>query len=128
VGGTGRPFGARIYPLPRQAELPIWVTVVKNPDTYAEAGRRGFGILTNMMGQTPEELRANIGVYKQARAQAGFAPDAGAVAVLVHTYISDDAESAQEQAALPFRNYPSTMSGLLDSLARHYGKEESFTR
>jgi natural product biosynthesis luciferase-like monooxygenase protein len=127
IGGTGKTFGARIFPLPKQASLPIWITVVKNPDTYVEAGRGGFGILTNMMGQTIAELTANIALYRQARAAAGFDPASGIVTVLVHTYVTDDADAAQAQAASPFRTYLSTMTGLLDSLAKNYGKEENFT-
>ena len=126
TGGSGKPFGARIYPMPRQAELPIWITVVKNPETYAEAGRRGYGVLTNMMGQSIEELRANITVYRAAREEAGFDPAGGRVAVLLHAYVTDDLEAAQRTAAKPFRDYLGTMSGLLDSLAKSFGREENF--
>jgi iturin family lipopeptide synthetase A len=126
TGGTGTSFGARIYPMPCQAELPIWITVVKNPETYAEAGRRGYGVLTNMMGQSLEELRTNIAVYRAAREEAGLDPAGGRVAVLVHAYVTDDEEAAQRTAAKPFRDYLGTMSGLLDSLAKSFGREENF--
>ncbi|MCW8128217.1 type I polyketide synthase [Microbulbifer halophilus] len=126
TGGTGKPFGARIFPMPKRSDLPIWITVVKNPDTYAEAGRRGFGILTNMMGQSVDELAANIQVYQAARAEAGLDPDTGGVTVLVHAYVTENAEQARVVAAKPFRDYLATMAGLLDSLARNFDKEKSF--
>lgn len=126
TGGTGKPFGARIYPMPKQAELPVWITVVKNPDTFAEAGRRGYGVLTNMIGQTIDELRANIAIYRSAREEAGLNPADGRVVVLVHTYVTEDAEVAQNTAAKPFCDYLASMSGLLDSLAKSFGKEENF--
>ncbi|MBN8739346.1 MAG: hypothetical protein BGP24_06815 [Lysobacterales bacterium 69-70] len=126
TAGSGAPFGARIYPMPKQGALPVWVTVVKNPDTYAEAGRRGFGVLTNMMGQTIEELRSNIAVYRAARAAAGLDPEAGVVTVLVHTYITDDAAEARRVAAAPFRAYLATMAGLLDNMAKSFGKDRAF--
>jgi len=126
IGGTGKAFGAKIFPMPKQSTLPMWVTVVKNSDTYMEAGRRGLGILTNMMGQSVQELRANIALYRQARAEAGFDPATGIVTVLVHAYVTNDAELAQQQAAKPFCGYLSTMTGLLDSLAKNHGKETNF--
>jgi iturin family lipopeptide synthetase A len=126
IGGTGKAFGAKIFPMPKQSTLPIWVTVVKNPDTYMEAGRRGFGILTNMMGQSVQELRSNIALYRQARSEAGFDPATGIVTVLVHAYVTNDAELAQQEAAKPFCGYLSTMTGLLDSLAKNHGKETNF--
>lgn len=125
-GGDGKNVEANLYPMPKQECLPVWLTIVKNPETYYQAGKRGYGVLTNMMGQTPEELREHITHYQRGRMDAGLEPRQGKVAVLLHTYICQDEEQAKKQAERPFKDYLLTATNILDSMARSLGKNQEF--
>lgn len=117
-GGTGSPVDIRLHPLPLQRELPLWLTIVNNPDTYVKAGQLGFSVLTNLMGQTHEELARNIGLYRQALTAHGWAPERGHVTVLIHTFITPDAEAARQAARRPFNDYLQSSIGLFRNLAK----------
>ena len=125
-GGDGNVVEASLYPMPKQECLPVWLTIVKNPETYYQAGKRGYGVLTNMMGQTPEELREHITHYHRGRVEAGLDPRKGKVAVLLHTYICQDEAQAKKQAERPFKDYLLTTTNILDSMARSLGKDQEF--
>ena len=118
--GGGQSIEAGLFPMPRQAELPVWVTVVGNPDTYRQAGAIGAGILTNLMGQSVEELAANLAAYRDARRSHGH-PGNGDVTVLLHTYVRDDAEQARRNARAPFKRYLASSIGLFETFARSMG-------
>ncbi len=85
--GAGSEVELRVFPLPARRDLPVWITIVNNPDTYRRAGEIGAGVLTNLMGQTVETLAASIRIYREALAAAGHPPSAGHVAVLLHTFV-----------------------------------------
>ena len=54
--GAGSNISVKLFPMPMQPEVPIWITIVNNPETYIRAGEIGAGVLTNLMGQTVEDL------------------------------------------------------------------------
>ena len=87
--------------MPKQRDVPIYVTIVRNADTYIRAGEVGAGVLTNLMGQSLEELATNIALYRAARAKAGYDPATGQVVVLMHTYIGEDLATARSLARQP---------------------------
>lgn len=103
--GTGREVDLKLHPLPSQSELPCWLTIVNNQETYRKAGQLGVGVLTNLMGQTVEELTANVAIYRAALAEFGHDPQTGQVAVLLHTYVREDAEQAIREARRPLCDY-----------------------
>ena len=49
AGGNGQPVAVSLFPSPVQTELPTWLTIVNNPETFAKAGEMGVGILTNLI-------------------------------------------------------------------------------
>ncbi|WP_239376928.1 MupA/Atu3671 family FMN-dependent luciferase-like monooxygenase [Frankia sp. Cj5] len=122
INASGGGVGAevRIFPRPLQPELPVWIAALRSEQTFRAAGERGLSVLTNLVGQTHEQLRANIAVYRQARAAAGW-PGPGHVTALVHTLMTAD-DSAVELARRPLGRYLGSsvdlLSAVLDSAER----------
>nr|AEU11006.1 NpnB [Nostoc sp. 152] len=121
LDGTGKNIRVKTYPMPMQSKLPIWITIVNNPDTYIRAGEIGAGILTNLMGQTVEDLAQNIALYRESLARHGYAPESGNVTVLLHTFVGTDLEQTREQARTPFGNYIKSSIGLLQNMLKSQG-------
>lgn len=114
--GTGDDIEVKILPRPVQEELPVWVTAAGNPDTFAGAGKAGANILTHLLGQTLEELRAKIAIYRQARKDAGHEGD-GIVSLMLHTFVADDDDTAKEVAREPMKAYLKSAVGLIKEAA-----------
>ncbi|MFC9679275.1 MupA/Atu3671 family FMN-dependent luciferase-like monooxygenase [Streptomyces sp. NPDC056948] len=110
----------RLFPRPVQDAPPMYTAVVGNPASYERAARHDLGIVTNLMTQTVEQLRDNIALYRRTRAAHGLDPDAGRVAVLLHTYLADDHDTARTEAYEPLSRYMraslSVFSGVTNSL------------
>ncbi|MFL6194389.1 MAG: MupA/Atu3671 family FMN-dependent luciferase-like monooxygenase, partial [Thermoanaerobaculia bacterium] len=124
--GAGTEVDLRIYPLPARRDLPVWITIVNNPDTYRLAGEMGAGVLTNLMGQTIEGLAANLAVYREALAAAGHPPESSRVTLLLHTFIGPDAEAAVATARRPFYSYLESSVGLVKNFAASEGLSVDF--
>ncbi|MDP4908740.1 MAG: amino acid adenylation domain-containing protein [Burkholderiaceae bacterium] len=116
-GGDGKDVSLRVYPQPKQPELSGWLTVVANPETYRKAGEMGLGVLTNLLGQSLEDLEKNLTIYRQALAEAGHPASVGHVAVLMHSYLCENNETAVEQAREPMCNYLLSSLSLFQSMA-----------
>ncbi|MFF1348673.1 MupA/Atu3671 family FMN-dependent luciferase-like monooxygenase, partial [Streptomyces sp. NPDC058322] len=110
----------RLFPRPVQTMPPLYTAVVANPESYERAAAHDLGIVTNLMTQDIDQLRDNIARYRRARALHGLDPDAGRVAVLLHTYLSDDHDTARAEAFAPMARYMqaslSLFSGVTNSL------------
>ena len=127
-GGAGNELSVRLFPQPMQRELPVWVTVVNNPETYRRAGEIGAGILTNLMGQTVEDLARNVELYRRALAEHGHDPARGHVSLLLHTFVGGEAESVRERARRPFCDYLKSSLDLLQKLIKSQGLGIDFER
>ncbi len=102
-------------PRPVQKELPVWVTTAGNPETYKQAGAQGANVLTHLLGQNLDELAGKIKLYREARKQAGFDPDAGQVTLMLHTFVGNDNDSVRELVREPMKDYlRSAMKLVLD--------------
>ena len=119
--GSGSEIPVRLFPMPRQAELPVWITIVNNQDTYRRAGELGAGVLTNLMGQTLEELERNIEHYREALESHGHDPGRGHVTVLLHTFLDEDADRARALAREPFIRYLRSSIGLFQNMVNSLG-------
>ena len=119
AGGDGE-AEVRLFPRPVQDAPPMYTAVVGNPASYELAARHDLGIVTNLMTQTVEQLRDNIALYRRTRASHGLDPDAGRVAVLLHTYLAEDHDTARTEAYEPLSRYMraslSVFSGVTNSL------------
>ncbi|MFB6818490.1 MupA/Atu3671 family FMN-dependent luciferase-like monooxygenase [Streptomyces sp. NPDC056347] len=110
----------RLFPRPVQTMPPLYTAVVGNPESYERAAAHDLGIVTNLMTQDIDQLRDNIARYRRARARHGLDPDAGRVAVLLHTYLGEDHGTARAEAFAPMARYMqaslSLFSGVTNSL------------
>ncbi|MGW2085571.1 MupA/Atu3671 family FMN-dependent luciferase-like monooxygenase [Streptomyces sp. NPDC001880] len=110
----------RLYPRPVQTMPPLYTAVVGNPESYERAAAHDLGIVTNLMTQDIDQLADNIARYRRARARHGLDPDAGRVAVLLHTYLAEDHDTARAEAFAPMARYMqaslSLFSGVTNSL------------
>lgn len=102
-GGAG-PVAARVYPPPVQPTLPIWLTAAGNPETFRLAGERGYSVLTHLLGQGLDGLAEKIALYRRAWRAVGH-PGQGRVALMLHTLLAEDEETALELAREPFLAY-----------------------
>lgn len=113
----------RLFPRPVQDAPPMYTAVVGNPASFELAARHDLGIVTNLMTQSVEQLRENIARYRRTRAQHGLDPDAGRVAVLLHTYLAADHDVARTEAYEPLSRYMraslSVFSGVTNSLGHN---------
>ena len=100
-------------PRPVSAELPLWLTVAGNPESWREAGRIGANVLTHLLGQSIEDLRARIADWRAALVEAGHDPAAFRVTVMLHAYLDESREVAREVARGPMKAYLRSAAGLI---------------
>ncbi|WP_329388349.1 non-ribosomal peptide synthetase/type I polyketide synthase [Streptomyces sp. NBC_01716] len=123
TAGNGEPVEVRLHPSPVQPQLPMYVAIVSNPDSYRRAAAEDLGVVTNLMTQTVEQLAENIALYRRTRAEHGLDPAAGRVVVLVHTYLGEDAEQARAEAFRPFVSYLRSSLSLFNQVTNSLGFE-----
>jgi len=116
----------RVLPRPIQKVLPIWLTTAGNPETWVAAGEIGANVLASLMGQTTvESLARNIKLYRDARSRADHDPLSGEVAVMLHTYISNDVSLIHRDVVPPLSKYLHTFMGQMSSVpASHTGLKQ----
>lgn len=110
--GQGESFTARIYPPPVQKTPPIWITTAGNVETFQQAGEGGYNVLTNLLGQSIDDLAAKIAAYRAGRSSAGH-EGAGQVCVMVHTFVGTDVQTVKEIVHDPFCDYLKTSFNLV---------------
>lgn len=110
--GEGNDFTGRIYPEPVQAMPPMWITTAGNVDSFRAAGEGGFNVLTNLLGQSIDDIREKINAYREGRKAKGHQGD-GHVSVMVHTFVGDDVEKVREIVRKPFSEYLKTSFDLV---------------
>ncbi|AWM05853.1 MupA/Atu3671 family FMN-dependent luciferase-like monooxygenase [Bradyrhizobium symbiodeficiens] len=115
VGGDGQPIEIKTFPAPVQREPKLWVTASSHPETFALAGRLGANVLTNLLVMKPEELVANIAVYRKAWTNAGH-DGTGAVTLMLHTFVGPDAAEVRSKVRGPFLEYLKTSTDLVSKM------------
>ena len=103
-GHDGAVHKIRTLPRPVQAQLPTWVTVAGNPETYRMAGESGSNVLTHLLGQSLEDLDSKLSIYREAWRQAGH-PGDGHVTLMLHTFVGDDDDRVRELVREPMKGY-----------------------
>ncbi len=111
----------RLFPRPVQDTPPLFTAVVGNPASYELAARHDLGVVTNLMTQSVEQLAANIALYRRTRAQHGLDPQGGRVAVLLHTYLAADHETARAAAYGPLSRYMRSSLSLFGGVTNSLG-------
>lgn len=105
ANGRGETTQVRTYPRPLQAELPVWISVTGNPDSFAWAGGAGYNVLTMLLGGEIDDVAPKIAAYRAARAAAGLDPEDGRVALMLHTFVHPDGDHARATIRAPFMDY-----------------------
>ena len=118
-GPTGNIVSVRTLPRPVQPELPIWVTIAGNPETYQMAGEGGYHVLTHLLGQSVEELAEKLAIYRAAWEEAGH-PGRGQVALMLHTFVGDNIDSVREIVRKPMTDYLRSAVSLVRDAAWHF--------
>lgn len=107
----------KTLPRPVSRELPLWVTVAGNPQTWREAGAIGANVLTHLLGQTIPEVAEKIGIYHAALREAGHDPAYFTVTLMLHTYVARDRDHAREVARGPMKSYLKSAAALVKQYA-----------
>jgi natural product biosynthesis luciferase-like monooxygenase protein len=102
--GLGQEIEVGVLPRPFRERPPMWLASAGNIDTFRAAGRAGYNILTNMLGQDLEDLRKKFAAYREARRENGHGSP-GIISVMLHTFVTDDDEKARQLARKPFCDY-----------------------
>ncbi|MEM7130986.1 MAG: MupA/Atu3671 family FMN-dependent luciferase-like monooxygenase [Chloroflexota bacterium] len=102
-GGNG-PATIRTLPRPIQPELPTWLTAAGNPETFREAGRLGYHVLTHLLGQSKSEVASKIQIYRDAWQAEGH-PGQGHVTLMLHTFIHEDMDEVKSLVRGPLTAY-----------------------
>jgi natural product biosynthesis luciferase-like monooxygenase protein len=120
-GGDGKPVTYGTRPRPVQPELPVWVTAGGSPETFRRAGEIGANVLTHLLGQSIEQLAERLAIYRQAWQAHGHPGAGGQVALMLHTFVSDDPAHVRAQAHEPLKNYLKGAVGLFAPVAKARG-------
>ncbi|WP_372156755.1 MupA/Atu3671 family FMN-dependent luciferase-like monooxygenase [Xanthomonas campestris pv. fici] len=124
-GPGGELLPIQVFPRPLQPELTVWLLVTQSEDGFVHAGRMGYNVFTMLYGNDLEAMRHKIDLYRQARAEAGLAPGAGVVTLMLHTLLLPDRAAVAEAVEKPFRQYiRSSLDAHLKAAAEQSGGEE----
>ncbi|MFB9222922.1 MupA/Atu3671 family FMN-dependent luciferase-like monooxygenase [Paracoccus cavernae] len=115
--GDGTSFEVVTQPRPVQPEIPLWMTVAGNPDTWKEAGRLGMNVLTHLLGQSIDTVEARIKDYHAALRAAGHNPEDFKVSLMLHTCLAADRDTAREIAREPMKAYLRSAAALVKQYA-----------
>jgi natural product biosynthesis luciferase-like monooxygenase protein len=121
--GLGKTIDVKVFPSPVQAELPVWITAAGNEKTYIKAGAHGMHLLTHLLGQDIDDLERKIQLYREARADNGYDPETGRVALMLHTYLAEDLEEAMSVVEQPFIEYLRSATSLSKFLYQEAGMD-----
>jgi natural product biosynthesis luciferase-like monooxygenase protein len=116
--GTGQKVRIRTYPTPVQKRLIKWITAAGSPQSFQQAGAIGANVLTHLFDQGVEELAEKIVLYRRSRAEHGWDPDDGRVAVTLHTFLANDWGQVHRHAYQPYCDYLKKNLKLLEKLAQ----------
>ncbi|HKW92528.1 MAG TPA: MupA/Atu3671 family FMN-dependent luciferase-like monooxygenase [Methylomirabilota bacterium] len=115
-GPNGKEVEVRTLPRPVQAELPVWVTVAGNPETFRMAGAGGFRVLTHLLGQSVERLVEKLSIYRKAWREHGH-PGDGYVTLMLHTFVGDADDQVREVVRQPMIDYLASALDLTEQAA-----------
>jgi natural product biosynthesis luciferase-like monooxygenase protein len=113
--GMGKEIELRIFPKPIQPELPMWLTCSGDPKMFERAGALGCHVLTALLAQSLEDAVPNIQLYRESLERHGHDPATGKVTMMMHTFVSEDQQSALEKARAPLTNYLKSHVNLIES-------------
>jgi membrane protein required for beta-lactamase induction len=84
------------------------------------AGELGAGVLTGMLAHSFEELKAKVGLYREAWRRNGH-PGRGHITVMLHTFIGTDDREVLKTVHKPLLGYFRGSVDIVASLAALQG-------
>ena len=114
---NGETRSVQSLPRPVSKELPLWLTIAGNPDTWREAGEIGANVLTHLLGQSIDEVAGKIKIYHEALRKAGHDPKDFSVTLMLHTYVARSRDLARDTAREPMKTYLLAAAGLVKQYA-----------
>lgn len=112
----GRELDVLTYPRPMQPELHAWITISHNSEAWVMAGSLGLNVLTALINHGMDGLAERIALYRRARSDAGYDPDAGVVTLMLHTYVAEPGEDARERVYPALSDYLASFLSQQDKL------------
>ncbi|NKB71547.1 MAG: LLM class flavin-dependent oxidoreductase [Candidatus Latescibacteria bacterium] len=110
--GVGADISVHLHPAPCQPELPVWITTSARDESFVRAGEQGFNIFTALLIQSVDEVARRVRLYREARDRAGHDPEAGRVALMVHTFVGLDEADTRAAVRGPFIDYMHSVQSL----------------
>lgn len=86
--------GQGIYPRPVQQPIPIWLGVGGTPQSFVRAGALGLPLMVAIIGGETHRFRPLVDLYRQAGAQAGYAPEQLQVGLHSLGYVASSTDEA----------------------------------
>jgi len=100
-----------VRPKPLQQPHPPVYMACLSPASFRIAGRYGFNVLmSGAFGLSAEGAREGIADYRAGRAEGGFDPKDGKIALLLKVYAGDTMDSARKDYAGPVTWYYRTIA------------------
>jgi natural product biosynthesis luciferase-like monooxygenase protein len=103
--GVGKETEFKIYPLPKQRELCLWMTCSGGKERFIEAGAQELNILTALLFQPLEELGEKLAAYRESRAKHGYDAESGHVTLMLHTFVGEEMSDVRKKVRQPFTDY-----------------------
>lgn len=113
--GKGQKTKVRIFPPPVQPELPCWLTSARSIDTFKTAGEFGTGVLTHLLGQDVDDLKAKISAYRESLRLHHGSAWPGHVVLMLHTFVGADTNQVRELVRDPLCDYLKTSFDLMSA-------------
>jgi natural product biosynthesis luciferase-like monooxygenase protein len=126
--GKGVPADVITYPRPIQSKLPVWITAAKAEEAFRYAGSIGANVLTNLLLQPKEDLKAKIDIYYESLIENGFSVEDGNVAIMIHAFMSEDPKFTEQMVKAPFKAYLEHFVDLLKPIADEAGVDAGKAR
>jgi natural product biosynthesis luciferase-like monooxygenase protein len=108
----------RTFPRPIQPELPTWLAVAGNPESWRLAGRMGVNVLTMLGTQTVPALATKIAAYDESLAEQGHSRAQRTVTVVVHAFVGDNEKIVREAVRVPLQRYLANFLSQFDAARR----------
>lgn len=105
---SGKEVEVTVLPRPLQPELPVFLATSGTIDTWRAAGKKGFNVLCSLANHTLASLKDNVQAYRDERAKAGLAPEAGVVSTMLHTFVGKDNKEVKQIVREPLREFLTT--------------------
>lgn len=96
AGVDGNEVELQVLPRPLQQKLPMWISISQSSETWVKAGEIGANVLTAIVKQPLDVLKKKISLYRDSLLKHGHDPQAGQVAVMLHTFLGEDEEQVKE--------------------------------